>query len=85
MVSTASKPRRGLYQPLVEDRNVRRLYRLKMWFRAKKRQRVPMTVLINRILDDFFDAQGEIDSDEGVWIDPPALAQAPAAEGDLHP
>lgn len=43
-----------LYQPLLEERNVRRLYRLKVWFREQNGRRIPMTVLLNRILDDFF-------------------------------
>lgn len=49
--------RLGLYQPFIEDRNVRRLYQLKVWFRAREGRRVPMTVLVNRILDDFFDSE----------------------------
>ena len=48
--------RLGLYQPFIEDRNVRRLYQLKVRFREREGRRVPMTVLVNRILDDFFDA-----------------------------
>ena len=47
--------RLGLYQPFIEDRNVRRLYQLKVRFREREGRRVPMTVLVNRILDDFFD------------------------------
>jgi hypothetical protein len=43
-----------LYQPFLEERNVRRLYRLKVWFREQSGRRMPMTVLLNRILDDFF-------------------------------
>lgn len=43
-----------LYQPFLEERNVRRLYRLKVWFREHDGRRMPMTVLLNRILDDFF-------------------------------
>ena len=43
-----------LYQPQIHDRNVRRLYRLKVWFREHQGRRMPMTVLLNRILDDFF-------------------------------
>jgi len=50
-------PRYGLYQPFVEDRNVRRLYRLKVAHRRRTGKKVPMTVLINRILDDFFAAE----------------------------
>jgi len=48
--------RLGLYQPFIEDRNVRRLYLLKVWFREREGRRVPMTVLVNRILDDCFDS-----------------------------
>ncbi|KAA0255656.1 MAG: hypothetical protein EDX89_04590 [Acidobacteria bacterium] len=48
--------RLGLYQPFIEDRNVRRLYQLKVRFREREGRRVPMTVLVNRILDDFFAA-----------------------------
>jgi hypothetical protein len=44
------------YQPLLAERNVRRLYRLKVWFREHHGQRMPMTVLLNRIVDDFFAA-----------------------------
>lgn len=47
--------RLGLYQPFIEDRNVRRLYQLKLWFREREGRRVPMTVLVNRILDEFFE------------------------------
>lgn len=47
--------RLGLYQPFIEDRNVRRLYQLKIRFREREGRCVPMTVLVNRILDDFFD------------------------------
>lgn len=47
-------PRLGLYQPFIEDRNVRRLYRLKVEHRRRTGKKVPMTTLINRILDDFF-------------------------------
>jgi hypothetical protein len=43
-----------LYQPFLEERNVRRLYRLKVWFREHHGRRMPMTVLLNRIIDDFF-------------------------------
>ena len=48
--------RHGLYQPFIEDRNVRRLYRLKVEFLELSGRNVPMTTLVNRILDDFFDA-----------------------------
>ncbi|MEO6325926.1 MAG: hypothetical protein ABIT01_01290 [Thermoanaerobaculia bacterium] len=46
----------GLYSPRVEDRNVRRLYQLKLEHHRRTGKKVPMTVLINRILDDFFGA-----------------------------
>lgn len=46
--------RHGLYQPFIEDRNVRRLYQLKASLREREGRRVPMTVLVNRILDEFF-------------------------------
>ncbi|MEO6326385.1 MAG: hypothetical protein ABIT01_20260 [Thermoanaerobaculia bacterium] len=46
----------GLYSPRVDDRNVRRLYQLKLEHLRRTGKRVPMTVLINRILDDFFEA-----------------------------
>ena len=47
--------RLGLYQPFIEDRNVRRLYRLKVTYRERTGRKLPMTALVNRILDDFFD------------------------------
>ncbi len=50
-------PRYGLYQPFIKDRNVRRLYRLKVEHRQRTGKKVPMTVLINRILDDFFGSE----------------------------
>ena len=49
--------RHSLYQPCIEDRNVRRLYRLKVAHRERTGRKLPMTVLVNRILDDFFDAE----------------------------
>lgn len=49
--------RHSLYQPRIEDRNVRRLYRLKVEHRARTGRKLPMTALVNRILDDFFDAE----------------------------
>lgn len=52
-------PSYGLYQPFIEDRNVRRLYQLKLEHRQRTGKKVPMTVLINRILDDFFGAEAE--------------------------
>lgn len=47
--------RHGLYQPFIEDRNVRRLYRLKVAYRERTGTKLPMTALVNRILDDFFE------------------------------
>jgi len=47
-----------LYQPFLEERNVRRLYRLKVWFQEQSGRRMPMTGLLNRILDDFFTVSG---------------------------
>ncbi len=53
-----------LYQPAIQDRNVRRIYRLKQRFKRQGR-RMPMTVILNRILDDFFDAHASpLDEDE---------------------
>jgi hypothetical protein len=57
--------RLGLYQPFIEDRNVRRLYRLKVEHRQRTGRKVPMTVLINRILDDFFDAKASDQESSG--------------------
>lgn len=54
--------RLGLYQPFIEDRNVRRLYQLKVRFREREGRRVPMTVLVNRILDEYFDPERLSDS-----------------------
>ena len=65
----------GLYQPFIEDRNVRRLYRLKVEFRERAGRRVPMTTLVNRILDDFFD--GPTDTD--------LLGAGPEPRAVLHP
>jgi len=49
-----------LYQPFLEERNVRRLYQLKVWFREQEGRRMPMTILLNRILDDFFTVSGSL-------------------------
>ncbi len=46
--------RRGLYQPFIEDRNVRRLHRLKVEMSERAGRTVPMTTLLNRILDEYF-------------------------------
>ncbi len=37
-----------MYQPLITDENIQRLYRMKL------KEKRPMTRLINQILDDFF-------------------------------
>ena len=37
-----------MYQPLITDENIQKLYRMKL------KERRPMTRLINQILDDFF-------------------------------
>ena len=68
--------RLGLYQPFIEDRNVRRLYRLKLEHSRRTGKKVPMTVLINRILDDFFTAEApDTASDESAVtpIPPPTV------------
>lgn len=51
--------RLGLYQPFIEDRNVRRLYRLKVALLERSGRKVPMTTIVNRILDDFFGGAGD--------------------------
>lgn len=68
--------RLGLYQPFIEDRNVRRLYQLKLEHRRRTGTKVPMTALINRILDDFFwtetvDAQNDESAARPVPSDTP--------------
>ncbi|MBK9968872.1 MAG: hypothetical protein IPP07_30130, partial [Holophagales bacterium] len=57
--------RTGLYQPFIEDRNVRRLYQLKVDYRERTGRRVPMTALVNRILDDFFEVGIPLPPGEG--------------------
>ena len=54
-----------LYQPAIHGRNVRRIYRLKQRFKSQGR-RMPMTVIVNRILDDFFDAHASPLDEDGV-------------------
>jgi len=49
--------RHSLYQPRIQDRNVRRLYRLKVEHHERTGRKLPMTAIVNRILDDFFDAE----------------------------
>lgn len=77
--------RLGLYQPFIEDRNVRRLYRMKVRFRRTEKRRMPMTVLLNRILDDFFDSQGEIEAEEGSAPGIPGPPAATAAREGIQP
>jgi hypothetical protein len=48
--------RYGLYTPAIGDRNVRRLYRLKVELRERTGRRVPMTALLDCILDAFFES-----------------------------
>ena len=45
------------YQPCLEERNLRRLYRLKVEHHERTGRKLPMTAIVNRILDDFFDAE----------------------------
>lgn len=52
----------GLYSPRIEDRNVRRLYRLKIDLQEQVGRKLPMTVLVNRILDEFFESQEQRDT-----------------------
>ena len=72
--------RLGLYQPFIEDRNVRRLYRLKMDYRERTGRKVPMTSLVNRILDDFFDSAGDADLTRGPLESEPANPDHPERE-----
>ncbi len=65
--------RLGLYQPFIEDRNVRRLYRLKMDYRERTGRKVPMTSLVNQILDDYFESQVR------------DVADSPAGHAELGP
>ena len=63
-----SRSRLGLYQPFIEDRNVRRLYQLKVQLNAARGRRLPMTVLLNRILDHFFETSADATSGPPPWI-----------------
>lgn len=63
-----SRSKFGLYQPLIEDRNVRRLYQLKTHLNAAHGGKLPMTVVLNRILDRFFDTHADTDGDELSWV-----------------
>ena len=54
-----------MYQPLITDENIQRLYRMKL------REKRPMTRLINQILGDFFQTYEHQKSDERrepTWI-----------------
>ena len=65
--------RLGLYQPFIEDRNIRRLYRLKVDYRERTGRKVPMTALVNRILDDFFQTSAaDVDEEYALASDLPA-------------
>ncbi len=63
-----SRARFGLYQPFIEDRNVRRLYQLKSRLNETHNQRLPMTVVLNRILDNFFETYTEIRDEAPSWV-----------------
>jgi hypothetical protein len=47
-----------VYQPVISDENIQRLYRMKI------KERRPMTKLINHILEDFFQKYEQQNSDE---------------------
>lgn len=47
-----------MYQPIISDDNVRKLYRMKL------KEKKPMTRLINQILDDFFQTYEQHNPDE---------------------
>jgi hypothetical protein len=56
-----------MYQPLITDENIQRLYRMKL------KERRPMTKLINQILDDFFSAYEQAkltERREMIWTTP---------------
>jgi len=60
----------GLYQPFIEDRNVRRLYQLKTRLNEAHDRKLPMTVVLNRILDRFFETHTEAGAETPSWIVP---------------
>lgn len=62
------RTRFGLYQPFIEDRNVRRLYQLKTRLNEASGQKVPMTLVLNRILDRFFETNLEAGAQAPTWI-----------------
>ena len=49
-----------MYQPMISDDNIGRLYRMKI------KEKRPMTRLINQILDDFFSAYEGDDKEFGM-------------------
>lgn len=67
-----SRSRFGLYQPFIQDRNVRRLYQLKTRLNEAHDRRLPMTVVLNRILDRFFETHTEAGTEAPSWIVPAA-------------
>ncbi len=63
-----SHTRVGLYQPFIEDRNVRRLYQLKTQLNEAHHRKLPMTFLLNRILDSYFDTHDDASGDLPSWV-----------------
>ena len=63
-----SQTKFGLYQPFIEDRNVRRLYLLKTRMNEAHHKKLPMTVVLNRILDNFFDTCADGSKDAPAWV-----------------
>jgi hypothetical protein len=55
-----------MYQPLITDENIQRLYRMKL------KEKRPMTRLINQILDDFFSTHDHYPAErrEIIWTAP---------------
>jgi hypothetical protein len=56
-----------MYQPIISDENIRRLYRMKL------REKKPMTKLIDQILSDFFSTYEQDNTTERremTWITP---------------
>ena len=70
--------RHTLYQPRIDDHNVRRLYRLKIEYRERTGRKVPMTALVNRILDDFFGTTA-LDLESDLLLDAAAPVSSPHA------
>lgn len=65
---SVSRSKFGLYQPFIEDRNVRRLYQLKTRMNEAHHKNLPMTVVLNRILDSFFDTCADGPEDAPAWV-----------------